>query len=175
MKIKSDKTIKIWSKPILWVYCIILCTALLASFTMGWYVGSAKVEDNRILSTVFRLDAKIQDASGAEIQLLADGDGWWAKLPAGGTYTVNVSCNKRTTGHGRCVVSINDTTYQTAVMGKCGTEGCSICAERASLPFTVTVPEGKAVEIKLMPHWGTQSAVDSTDELSANAVISLAG
>jgi len=172
---KSNKAIKFrWPRSIVFIYCIILCVALLASFTMGWYVGSAAVKDNRIVSTFFRLDATVQDAAGTNVSLQADGEGWKATLPAGGTYKVNLTCNKRTTGHGRCVIALNDDTYQTVILGKCGSEGCSVCGNRETVSFTVTIPAGKAAQISLQPHWGSQYAIAGTNEISANAEISLA-
>ena len=172
---KSDKGAKkIWTRPISWLYGIILCVALLTSFCLGWYTGSAKVEDNHIQASVFQVEAAVQDASGSKVSLAADGEGWKATLAAGGTYTVNLGCSTKTNGHGCCTVTLSGKAYQTAVFGKCSTDGCAACGGRQALQFTVTVPAGEAVEIKLMPQWGNKPLADGVTEISSDAAISLA-
>ena len=175
MKMKCDKAAKMWwTRPLTWLYCIILCAALLTSFCLGWYTGSAKVEDNHIQASVFKVEAEIQDASGSKVSLNAEGEGWKATLAADGTYTVSLSCTSKTNGHGCCAVTINGKVYQTAVFGKCGVTGCTVCGGQQSLQFTITVPAGEAVEIKIMPQWGNKTLADGVTGISHNAAISLA-
>ena len=63
MKIRNSvtQTGKMLKKPVMWLYCVILCVALLASFTLAWYVSSVEVKDTKLVTSTFEMTAKIEN------------------------------------------------------------------------------------------------------------------
>lgn len=174
MKIKSEenKAVKLWKKNAIWLYCVILSVALLTSYCLGWYVNSVVNADNKIQASAFEMGAKIQAAGGAEAELSSLPDGELsAKLYGGQSYTVDLICSEKTTGHGSCKVVVNGTQYQTVVFGKCGVENCSHCASGGKLQFTIAVPAGQTWEVKLIPQWGPKAPAADMHKITAGAVI----
>ncbi len=171
MKIERNAA-KPWKKSIIWLYCVILCVAILTSFCLGWYTNSVVSADNKIQASVFEMGAKIQAVGGAEVDLSALPDGEMAaKLYGGQSYTVTLSCSGKTNGHGSCVVELNGVQYQTEVFGKCGLKNCAHCAGRETLQFTVKVPDGETWEIKSIPQWGPKAPAAGVRKITAGAVI----
>lgn len=170
---QSEATVKIWSRPAIWLYCIILSVALLASFTLAWYVDSVEASDNKILTSKFEMTAKIENGE-SQITLTADDDGAQTATLTAGTYTVTLGCSNKTNGHGSCVVTLNGEAAQTVVFGSCGTANCDKCAGRNLVQFSVTVPEGATWQISLEPHWGTQVLVEGAERITSGAALGAA-
>lgn len=173
MKIKSKGTNAApWKKSIIWLYCVILCVAMLTTFCLGWYTNSVVSADNKIQASVFEMGAKIKAVGGAEVDLSALPDGTLsAKLYGGQSYTVTLSCIGKTNGHGSCKVDLNGVQYQTEVFGKCGLKNCTHCAGREKVQFTVAVPEGETWEIGLTSQWGPKAPAADVKKITAGAVI----
>lgn len=178
MNIKSEKcfTGKPFRHPLTWLCCVILCVVLLTSYCLGWYISSVVNADNRIQASSFTMTAKVLTSDGSQVQLspMTEG-GMSATLVAGQSYTVNLGCDDKTTGHGCCIVILNDKTYQTVAFGKCGFENCEKCSGRQDLQFTVTVPAGGDLQIKLLPQWGQKPLAESTQEITPGSAIPYAG
>ncbi len=160
-------------KPAMWLYCVILCVVLLASFTLAWYVSSVEVADNKILTSTFDVTAKIENGQ-SKVTLTAKEDGTKEASLAAGTYTVSLGCTEKTNGHGCCALTINGKAYQTVVFGKCGVENCASCDGRDALQFTITVPEGETWQISLNSLWGAKTPGEGVELIAAGAAIGAA-
>ena len=171
---KHDQTGKMLKKPAMWLYCVILCVALLASLTLAWYVSTVEVSDNKILTSTFEMTAKIENGQ-SQVTLTAKEDGAQEATLTAGTYTVTLGCSDKTNGHGFCIVTINGQAAQSDVFGKCGVENCEKCDGRESQQFTVTVPAGETWQISLVPHWGTLTPGEGVAMITANASLDAAG
>ena len=147
---KHDQTGKMLKKPAMWLYCVILCVALLASLTLAWYVSTVEVSDNKILTSTFEMTAKIENGQ-SQVTLTAKEDGSQEATLTAGTYTVTLGCSDKTNGHGFCIVTINGQAAQSDVFGKCGVENCEKCDGRESQQFTVTVPAARPGRSVLYP------------------------
>lgn len=174
---RSGKTaVKLWSRPVLAACGLILCVALIASFSLAWYVGSAGSKDNKIMTSTFVMEAAIKDASGNTVQLTTQESGEkTAKLAGGATYTVDLGCSQKTNGHGYCTVTLGDQIYQTVTFGKCGISGCDKCGGREAVQFTVNVPAGEEWTIALASGWGVKPLDAGAEQITANAVIPRSG
>lgn len=161
-------------KPAMWLYCVILCVALLVSFTLAWYVSSAGSVDNRIVSSTFDMTVSIVKGESG-IALTAKEDGSKAASLGEGTYTVSLGCTNKTTGHGCCAVTINGKAYQTNVFGKCGVINCSKCGGCENIQFTITVPEGETWQINFASLWGAKTPAEGVELIKANTAIGAAG
>ena len=148
------QTGKVLKKPAVWLYCVILCVALLVSATLAWYVSSVEVLDNKIVSSTFEMTAEIKNGETA-VPLTAKEDGSQEVSLTEGTYSVTLGCSKKTNGHGFCTVTINGQASNTDVFGKCGNTGCDKCTGRETVQFSVVVPAGETWVINLAPQWGT--------------------
>lgn len=155
MKIRNSvtQTGKMLKKPVMWLYCVILCVALLASFTLAWYVSSVEVKDTKLVTSTFEMTAKIENGE-SQVTLTDKEDGSQEASLTAGTYTVTLGCSKKTNGHGYCTVTVNGQATQTEVFGKCGITNCDKCAGRESVQFTLTVPAGETWLVNLAPQWG---------------------
>lgn len=149
-----NKTGKMLKKPVMWLYCVILCVALLASVTLAWYVSTVEVKDNKLVTSTFAMTAKIE-MNETPVELTAKEDGSQEASLTAGTYTVILGCTDKTNGHGFCTVTVNGQPSNTEVFGKCGIQNCEKCTGRESVQFTVVVPEGETWAINLAPQWGS--------------------